>query len=316
MDNKLLKLTDTSSELDIEYSSNSFDIHLILVVEVTNIYPVWQKTIEEIIHRADYCKGFSTFSVYYLRDGKILDTQPHREIGHPCIYIKDLETIENRKLFLFISDCTSNAWKSGKILSLLKRLSANGLVTLCQLLPEIYWDRSALIQGRIVQLESKHSAEINKNWLIVRKPRHYDPGFNLPVIRPSQLEEYAESITTTETRQFLGYLFQLDAFNPSVEVDPPAQEEPLTAKQLVQRFRSTASGTAQLFAERMADISLSWNEIFLLQDKVNQEIPTSKEPICDIHLAEIFLSGIVKTKGSIDFKEGVRNFLLWELADR
>jgi hypothetical protein len=59
----------------------------------------------------------------------------------------------------------------------------------------------------------------------------------------------------------------------------------------------------------MADISLGWSELVLLQDKVNQEIPASKEPIRDSHLAEIFLSGLVEIKGSIDFKEGVRDFL-------
>jgi hypothetical protein len=90
-----------------------------------------------------------------------------------------------------------------------------------------------------------------------------------------------------------------------------AVEEELTAEELVGRFRGTASPIARRLAAMMAAVPVSWPVVRLIQRSMLPESTT-------VHVAEIFLSGLVRllllpegeTRKRYEFVPGVRELLI------
>jgi formylglycine-generating enzyme required for sulfatase activity len=229
-----------------------------------------------------------------------------------------------RRLVLFLSDCTSKAWRSGQIFQLLELWSRQNPVTIAQLLPERYWDRSALGSGYLVALRSQLPGAKSRDWTVSglspRRRQRLQGGLKFPVvtIQPHSLGEWARAIAATGEQQTVGIVLKPDAFQIDRVAD--SGDESLTPKQLVQRFRGTASEKAQELADMMAVLPINWSVLRLLQKNLMQGIEDPAEGTGALYLAEIFLSGLlcpVKKQAQnltatpqYDFAEGVRSFLL------
>jgi formylglycine-generating enzyme required for sulfatase activity len=303
-------------------------LELAVVIEVTNLFDVWHDSIAEFQHLMERHGAF--------RDVRTWQVQTP-ENGQPQLFLqtatglnrkprnpKELLDAGGRRLVLFLSDCTSNAWRSGQIFPLLELWSWQNPVTIAQLLPERYWDRSALGAGYLVALQSQLPGARSRDWkvsgLSPRRKQRLQGGLKFPVvtIQPHSLGEWARSMAATGEQQTVGIVLKSDAFQ--IDRVPESGAEPLTAKQLVQRFRGTASEKAQELADMMAVLPVNWSVLRLLQKNLMQGIEDPAEGTGALYLAEIFLSGLLspaenrtqklKSTQQYNFVEGVRSVLL------
>lgn len=289
-------------------------LELAIVIEVTNLLEVWRDTISEFQQLMERHGAFRTVRTWQLKPN---------EDGEPQLFLqtsaglrsrarspRELLDSAGRRLILLLSDCTSRAWRSGKIPELLELWSRENPVTIVQLLPESYWERSALSAGYPVGLKSRLPGALSRDWSIeglsARQRQRLPEGLNLPVVtmQPESFRQWAKALSAMDEQQTIGVVLNLQAFPmPSL-----AQATPLTAKQLVQRFRSTASAKAQELADMMSVLPVNWSVIRLIQKNL---LPESPEPTNALYLAEIFLSGLLCPVSShYDFVEGVREVLL------
>ncbi|WP_193958788.1 SAV_2336 N-terminal domain-related protein [Microcystis sp. LEGE 08355] len=306
-------------------------LELAIVIEVTSLYDVWHDTIAEFQYLMERHGAFRDVRTWQLQTSG--NTKPqlflqtatglNRKPRSP----KELLDAGRRRLILFLSDCTSRAWRSGEIFKLLELWSRENPVTIAQLLPERHWDRSALRSGSLVALRSQLSGALSREWvaegLSPRRRQRLRGGLKLPVvtIQPQPLGWWARATAAVGEQQTTGIVLRADAF----QLDKPADAmtETLTAKQLVERFRGTASEKAQELADMMAVLPVNWSVLRLIQKNLVRKSADALQETAALYLAEIFLSGLLRpvsiaaepdqklsTTQQYDFVEGVRNVLL------
>jgi formylglycine-generating enzyme required for sulfatase activity len=306
-------------------------LELAIVIEVTNLVDVWHDTIAEFQHLMERHGAFRDVRTWQLKPNAVGDPQLFLQtasgLNRNARSPKELLDAGGRRLVLLLSDCTSRAWRSGKIPQLLELWSRENPVTIVQLLPERYWDRSALKLGYRVALRSRLPGALSRDWVVEglspQRRQRLSNGLKIPVvtIQPRSLGEWARAIVAIGEQQTTGILLALQALqtNDSVELE----SEPLTAKQLVRRFRSTASPQAQELADMMAVLPVNWSVIRLIQKNLMHKTEDALQETGALALAEIFLSGLLRpmpmaegqdqgdrATQSYDFVEGVRDILL------
>jgi formylglycine-generating enzyme required for sulfatase activity len=306
-------------------------LELAIVIEVTNLVDVWHDTIAEFQHLMERHGAFRDVRTWQLKPNAVgepqLFLQTASGLNRNARSPKELLDASGRRLVLLLSDCTSRAWRSGKIPNLLELWSRENPVTIVQLLPERYWDRSALKLGYRVALRSRLPGALSRDWVVEglspQRRQRLPVGLKFPVVtmQPQSLGEWARAIVAIGEQQTTGILLASQALqtNDSVELE----SEPLTAKQLVRRFRSTASPQAQELADMMAVLPVNWSVIRLIQKNLLHKTEDALQETAALALAEIFLSGLLrpmllaegqdqgdKATQPYDFVEGVRDILL------
>ncbi|MCY7321898.1 MAG: formylglycine-generating enzyme family protein, partial [Phormidesmis sp. CAN_BIN36] len=313
-------------------------LELAIVVEATDVLEVWQDTITEFQHLMERQGAFRDVRSWQLignevgdrtRDdwgtaqlfrrgstGQVDRTQPRKP--------KELLDPMGRRLILFVSDCTSDGWRSGRVSQLLAQWMEQNPVTILQLLPERFWERSALGLGDSVWLRATLPGMLNDRLgvegLSRRRARSLQKPLSLPIITldPQPLLQWAKVMAGFGAQSTAGVVLEMEAIAPSLPTEETVATEavvlePLTAEQLVRRFRGTASPIARQLAEMMAAVPVSWSVIRLIQRTL---LPKAKTE----HVAEIFLSGLLcpatiheGSKGlrrGYEFVGGVRDSLI------
>ncbi|MEC4815737.1 MAG: formylglycine-generating enzyme family protein [Scytonema sp. PMC 1069.18] len=269
------------------------------------------------------------------------DSSPH----HP----KELIDPKNRRLVLLVSDCISPAWRKKFIYPVLKLWGQNGLLTILQLLPERLWERTALASEISVQLRSLTPGVFNSQLIVEtwdedetqqNKDKHekkletrflQETGFLEPQLETEFLKpqrQYSKNsipvpIITLEPDPLLNWsrvtagmgslgtagfqFFPPDASKHN-KTQQPTEEPQLNPSALVSRFRATASPLARRLAGLMAAAPVSLPVVHLIQQTL---LPESAQ----IHVAEVFMSGLLKHSRDADyieyeFIEGIRELLL------
>ncbi|MDX2241636.1 MAG: hypothetical protein NW224_13205 [Leptolyngbyaceae cyanobacterium bins.302] len=139
-------------------------------------------------------------------------------------------------------------------------------------------------------------------------------------MQPESFAQWARAIAAIDDQQTIGIVLNPDGFSAQVSTAPATT---LTAKQLVQRFRNTASDQAQELADRMAVLPVNWSVIRLIQKNLIQDPAEPWQQTGALYLAEIFLSGLLcpvestaeatqpqQKAPQYDFVDGVRDVLL------
>jgi formylglycine-generating enzyme required for sulfatase activity len=307
-------------------------LELAIVIEVTSLLDVWQDTIAEFQQLMERHGAFRDVRTWHLRpdtDGNLqLYLKTRSKLNSKPRSPKELRDSGGRRLILLLSDCTSTAWRSGKIPDLLAHWARFNPVTIVQLLPEPYWDRSALALGLPVAFKSRIPGALSRNWQMegrfTQKQRVLlSQGLNVPVvtIEPKSIGKWARALAALGEQKTPGVVLDLMAFQA---VDPgESVSEPLPARQLVRRFRDTASPKAQKLADMMAVLPVNWSVIQLLQKNLKRPGQDFSQETGALYLAEIFLSGLLrsvpqetgqnqngKSAQPYDFVDGVRDVLL------
>ena len=303
-------------------------LELAIVIEVTSLLAVWQETIDEFKHLMEHHGAFRDVRTWQL---KITTGQPQLFLqtvmgltGKPRSP-KELLDVGGRRLVLLLSDCTSRAWRSGQIPQIMEQWSRSNPVTIVQLLPEQYWDRSALGAGYLVGLRSRLPGALSRDWSVEglsrRRRQRLRGGLKVPVVtmRPEPMAGWSEAMAAQGEQLTTGIILDLKSVLTAEDL-VQGTAQPLTAKQLVLQFRGTASQQAQELADIMAVLPVNWSVIRLIQKNYfDQDCATPETGA--LPLAEIVLSGLLKPlpgngqmsdpnpKTRYDFVEGVREVL-------
>lgn len=287
-------------------------LELAIVVEETNLLDVWQETIVEVQHLMERHGAFRDVRAWQLvgtsgnavqmfrRKGAVVDRSQAR---NP----RELLDPTGRRLILFVSDCTSVGWASGRVPRLLAEWMSRSPVTVLQLLPERFWDRSALGLGDSVWLGSTLPGLLNDRLTVDGLPKRRSRvqsdkkeaqtqklRMTLPIVtlEPIALLQWAKVIAGQGEEWTAGVVLELDQLHEEegqkteLTQEKLQESQLLNPEQLVRRFRATASTTARRLAEMMAAVPVSWAVIRLIQKNLLPEAET-------IHIAEVFLSGLL-----------------------
>jgi formylglycine-generating enzyme required for sulfatase activity len=277
-------------------------LELAIVIEATNLLDVWQETIDDFRHLLERHGAFRDVRTWRLQavanEKPQLFLQTANGLNKRPRSHKELLDAGGRRLVLFVSDCTSDGWRSGKILALLKEWSQENPVTICQLLPYHYWERSALGLGYPVRIGARLPGALNRDWLLERlsprQQRRLQKGLKFPVvtIQSQFLQEWAQAMVATGEQQTTGVVLMPELFVTEQAID--AEEMPLTPQELVKNFRLTASPQAQELADVMSVLPVNWSVLRLIQKSLGQYFGSSlTRETGALYLAEIFLSGLL-----------------------
>lgn len=288
-------------------------LDLVLVVDEWSSMVIWQQTIAELrrmlaqqgAFRNIVMLGFTTapnVETVQLHYGTGHGTQRHR-----ARKAKQLLDPSGETLVLVISDCISPAWYNGQVLEMLKVWSGRtGKLALVQMLPERLWNRTALgdwldapLRARQIGLPNhKLDVEWPRRWRRQKeKPKQV---LKIPVLtlEPESLHQWALSVAGNGNLWVNGRVLLLADTNDSDSTDPPQnRQRPAAQRQepgeRLEHFWATASPIARKLAGYLAAAPLSLPTMRLIQQVMVKDAR-------QVHLAEVFLGGVLKHLTSFD----------------
>ncbi len=297
-------------------------LEVAVVVEASAAYFLWQETIRDFKQVLERQGAFRTLTMWYLQTTtspiKLLSHPPVPGRDHPSRHRNELIDPSGRRLILVVSDCVSEAWRSGKIQTdWLEEWAKFSPLAIVQLLPGHLWHRTALKAGLEVQLGAWTPGVPNQQLYCQELPLGMDwgeletdqrspdpaidlklPGLKLPIVtmEPRSLHQWARMVAGFGESWATGVWFdpgwqekQSEQLNQLQEPPQKQQSEDpkRTALRLVRRFSASASWRAKRLAELMALVPVNLPIVYLLQDTL---LPDSTP----LHLAEIFMSGLIR----------------------
>ena len=315
------RIADEDNWLPVLRPSTGRWLALDLVVDEWLSMAVWQPTVFELYRFFEQHGAFRSLRTWGLQT----DPETHRLRLHAGLgaatpsWRSPKELIEERgdRLILVVSDCISPAWYEGRAGQLIASWGTKHMVALVQVLPERLWMRTGLGNAARLALRSHASGTPNYR-LEQRRPQDWldDPapaGFPVPVVtlEPELLAVWAGLLVGRERVWTPGFLLPLDDAlerQRQDEAGPPPDFSPEVQLDL---FRSLASPQAYQLATYLAAAPLSLPVMRLVQRVM---LPDSRQ----VHLAEFFLSGLIRRKEGVasdsvwryDFFPGLRELLL------
>lgn len=301
-------------------------LELALVVDEGESMMLWTQTIKEfkqLLERHGAFRDVRTWGLFNDERGKVwlrprTDSRSRKKRLHNP---RELIDPNGRRLFVIISDCVSPAWHSGAIAKILAAWANTSLTTIIQVLPEWLWERSTLSIAESILLHSLAPGVPNQQ-LIMTALDLLDESdvankLKIPVVtlEPESLKNWARMVVGGGDVQTKGFLLPQNGEIVDVRsqsTDSSSVE--LTAKQRLQRFRLTASPMARKLAGLLAAAPVNLPVVRLIQQ-------TMLDKSSQVHVAEVFLGGILKPLSPIDedgeadkiqfdFADGVRDLLL------
>ena len=305
-------------------------LDLALVVEKSASIVIWQEIIAEfqkLIELSGAFRSVSTWSLQTDEKGEIKlfpqqnkSASKQRSRSH-----KELLDPAGRRLILLVSDCTSQIWyrnqnQKHNIYEILELWSNSGLLAIAQLFPEKLWTRTAMGFGYPVLLNALVAGVPNKKLTVEGLPVWEEvdvsKGITTPVItlEPDSVKQWSRVVAGVGNTQTAGILFQPALISEPSEISPRdtnntnKNQNQLSAKDLVNRFRATASPTARRLAGLMATVPVSLPVVHLIQQTLLKES-------MQVHVAEVFMSSLLQrdeadNKANYEFVEGVRDLLI------
>ena len=301
-------------------------LELALVIDEGASMMLWKQTIKEfkqLLERHGAFRDVRTWGLFISEDSKVWlrskvgSVSRQKKLHNP----RELIDPNGRRLFVIISDCVSPAWRNGTITKALAAWASTSPMTIIQVLPEWLWERSALGVADSILLRSLAPGVPNQQ-LIMTALDLLDESdvvkkLKVPVValEPESLKNWAWMVAGAGDVQTKGFLLALDAeiFDTTDESTENTSVQ-ISAKQRLQRFRLTASPMARKLAGLLAAAPVSLPVVRLIRQTM---LPKSSQ----VHVAEVFLGGILKPLSPIDegvdadkiqydFMDGVRDLLL------
>jgi formylglycine-generating enzyme required for sulfatase activity len=310
-------------------------LDLALVVEESRSIVIWQEIIAEFQKLTELQGAFRSVSTWSLQTDekgeiKLFTKQNQTANQQRSRSPKELLDSAGRRLVLLVSDCTSDIWHRGKIHDLLKLWSSSSPLAILQLFPERLWTRTAMGYGFPVQLNALTPGVPNTKLTVDGLPVWEDIDINkaitLPVItlESDSLQQWSRVVSGLGSTQTAGILLDISLIPDRSQLPKDTKDtNKLSAAELVNRFRATASPTARRLASLMATVPVSLPVVHLIQETLLKES-------MQVHVAEVFMSGLLEpvtddtyvkgasvkeasAKGEIvnyKFVEGVRDLLI------
>ena len=287
-------------------------LDLALVVEKSPSIIIWREIIAEfqqLIELSGAFRSVSTWSLQTDDKGEIKLFPQQNQSTHQQSSRSPQELLDSagRRLILFVSDCTSQIWYRGKnqnkihqtlkIHDILKEWSNSGSLAIVQLFPERLWTRTAMGFGYPILLNALEPGVPNKKLTVEGLPVWEDVDVNqsitLPIITldPDSVKQWSRVVAGFGSTQTAGILFDPNLIQENLtpeksEISNNTTNE-LSAADLVNRFRATASPTARRLAGLMATVPVSLPVVHLIQQTILKKS-------MQVHVAEVFMSGLLK----------------------
>ncbi len=293
-------------------------LELALVIEETSITEIWQQTIKEfqllLKHHGAFrdvrtwkLKGVETSTATKETKQTKIQLFPQNSMGFDELAPHKPDVLidpKGRRLILLVSDCISAIWRKQLIHPVLELWGQRGLITIIQLLPERFWDRTALVDEIPVLLSNiapgAYNYQLTYNlwdeddideFAAENKRKNLNSSISIPIVtlEPEPLRIWSQVIVGQGNISTAGFKFY--SFYSRKETKKSADSPPLTpqlsAAELVDLFRVNASLQARLLAGLMATLPVSISVVHLVQQTL---LPESTQ----IHVAEVFMSGMLK----------------------
>lgn len=290
------------------------DAALHLVLDASPSMRVWDRMFEELARVFGQLGAFKNVVRYFLHEGPggspVVGSAPDPQSG-PFYSPEHLADPTGRTMTVLVSDCAGPLWRSGRGHRVLHRLAGSGPVVVLQPLPQRLWNRTRLpvVFGDLTRGPS------GRVQVAPGGPRPPAPGaLPVPVVPPvpAALASWARLMSGGGARSVTGAIGWVRADQPPAGT--PGAPRPLSALQLVSRFRAASSPAAGRLATHLAAAPLNLPVIQLVQRTMLPDSGPSE-------LAEILLSGLLtRSKAAPDtgqwyeFEPGVRQALLGPLG--
>lgn len=312
-------------------------LELALVVEETSITEIWEQTIKEFQLLLKHHGAFRDVRTWKLKSAETKirlfsenstgfdESTPHK----PDILIDP----KGRRLILLVSDCISPIWRQQLIHPVLELWGQRGLITILQLLPERLWDRTTLAD-EIPVLLSTFAPGIYNSQLIAQlwdendidelsqynnkdKSEIIESLTSIPIItlEPEPLLRWSKVIAGQGNISTAGFKFYSVYSHQETTTSNESYSQAtqkLEPSDLVNLFRANASLQARRLAGLMATVPVNVSVVNLIRETL---LPDARE----IHVAEVFMSGLLKRLPVLhqddteyltyEFVDGVRELL-------
>jgi|GEM_PF-1940628 len=310
-------------------------LDVILLADESPSMVIWQQTISELKFLLERQGAFRNVQVWGF-DTQENQIRLHAGTGFEASQNlsrnpKELIDPSGKRLILVISDCVSKAWHDGRVAQMMAVWENSVMIAIVQMLPHWLWERTGLDYAESVYLRALSPGTVNAQLEIEQSDDWFDEkpseGLRMPVITLESLpmSSWAKSVAGMGSKWIPGVVLTPPSIPPrngegSFSATPPAllgkgdgglgQASP---EEQLRLFRATASPAAQQLAGYLAAVPLTLPIMRLVQ-RVMMPPPESSQ----IHLAEVFLSGLIKKQNDslhpdmvrYEFVEGIRDILL------
>ena len=271
-----------------------------LVVEETKSLAVWKDTIGDVqtlLERQGAFRRVTTWRLSEQADGKLalFKNWRHRTHQQRSRRAKELWDPAGRRLILLLSDCTSEAWRSGSMLKWLKLWGQQAPTAVMQLLPERLWSQSVLGLGVPVWFGAVEPGRVSDRLRVQYRMPLYEQlmanvepaeRIKVPIVtlQAETMKQWAKMVAGSGESKTLGVVF--DGALPQIVQTVDSASQPSAAER-VQRFRATASLVAQELAGLMSAAPVSPPIV----DLIRQTLLPKAEPV---HVAEVYMGGLME----------------------
>ncbi|MEL7314714.1 MAG: SAV_2336 N-terminal domain-related protein, partial [Cyanobacteria bacterium J06559_3] len=292
-------------------------LELELVVESSKTTVIWERSIAELNHIAEYQGAFRAVRTWRLsaqgetvqlfprwREGSVKQTESQLDNTSARSHTpRELIDPSGRRLIWFVTDCTSDLWRQGCVYPALQQWAAVQPMVIVQMLPSPLWKRTALRDGHQVRLSALApglpNARLAVDGLTRRLERRSRVDLvTVPVITldAPAMQQWARVMAGMGDSRTPGRTFDLrfierQAATTQTDRDERSPDAP-TAQERVDLFRAmTASDTVKQLVNLMAATPVTLPVIDLLRDTFRADF---KEEVRQSHVAEVLLSGLLR----------------------
>ena len=230
-----------------------------------------------------------------------------------------------KRLILVASDCVTDIWHNGKAFEMLKTWAKKHPVAIIQMLPQWLWQRTGLSSGAKVQFASLTPRIPNQDLLIksilLWDDIDFGTGTKIPIftLEEDSARTWSKMVGGRSDAHVTGFVFppNLEDFIPFTSLEEESSnsktekpqteeletEEPKTkeaqAEEITSNFRRTSSPIARKLASLLSAAPIITLPIVrIIQAKM---LPRSQQ----VHVAEVFLGGIIKRKQIFIATQGI-----------
>lgn len=289
-----------------------------LVFDASPSMCLWQRLGKDLHRLLSRYGEFRDVRVWQLRqvDGRVELTARNGAIHQP----RELLTGDRRRLVVIVSDCVSRPWYDGTMHDLVKVWSDHLPTVIFQVFPERLWSRTALTRSLTVEFKRKRNGLLNHTlhpiprsvWQRERLANSLQTSpVHLPVVTPDDpdsLADWANLIAGNRRVRSLGIVWDATAVAP-----PSSRQAAKPSASLIQdrvdNFLLTASPISIDLAALLASAPVITLPIVRLIKQSNLRQASA------VHIAEVFMSGLLKVCGdnTPDFENAER--MAYELVD-
>ena len=281
---------------------------LMLVVDESSTMIFWRKAIQELQKLLEVQGAFRDVQVWglltnqediYLRRGIGKTARKHRHYQP-----RSLLDPSGKRLILVVSDCVTDIWHNGKVFEMLKVWTKNHPVAIIQMLPQWLWQRTGLSLGAKVQFSSLTPRIANQD-LLIKKILLWDDidfatGTKIPIftLEEDSARTWCKMIGGRSDAHVTGFVFPSKHEEIFPILETPETEEIETTAEITSNFRRTASPIARKLASLLSAAPIINLPVVRIIQK--QMLDQSQQ----VHVAEVFLGGIIKRKKSVIATQG------------